>query len=405
MNLKVNINTAISSLRVNKLRAGLTMLGIIIGVAAVITMVAVGQGARERLARQIDSMGSNLFLILPGASTSGGMRGGAGSRTTLTLDDAEAVKREAISVEDVAPSVRGAVQVVAGNMNWNTILQGITPSYIEVRNWKIVKGEAFSDAEIRGSAKTALIGKTAMTNLFGDDDPIGQIIRIKNVPFTVIGVLGEKGANSRGHDQDDIIMIPITTAQKKVFGITHITAIMAKAKGPMYVKNAVEEVTSLLRQRHRIMPKQENDFTIRNLTEMFSLQQESSKTMAILLASIAAISLIVGGIGIMNIMLVSVTERTKEIGIRRAIGAKRADIQLQFITEAVVLSLVGGIIGITLGSSVAILLPRLGEWETHISILSVVAAFGFSAAIGIFFGLYPARKASNVHPIVALKYE
>ncbi len=405
MNIKINIDTAISSLRVNKLRAGLTMLGVIIGVAAVITMVAIGQGARDRLSKQIESMGSNLFLILPGASTTGGLRGGAGSVTTLIMDDADAIKKEASAVVNVAPMVRGPAQVIAGNQNWSTIIIGITPAFLEVREWGVARGETFSDTEVRGSAKVALAGKTVVENLFGGEDPIGQIIRIKKVPFTVIGILAEKGQSSIGQDQDDVIIVPITTAQKKVFGITHITGVMAKAAGPANVKNAISQTTDLLRQRHRIMPKQDNDFTIRNLTEMFSLQEASSKTMTVLLASIASIALVVGGIGIMNIMLVSVTERTREIGIRRALGAKRTDIQLQFITEAIVLSLVGGIIGIIIGSGVALSIPYFGEWETRISSLAIIAAFGFSAAIGIFFGLYPANKASKIHPIEALRSE
>lgn len=405
MGLQINISTALSSLRVNKLRAGLTMLGVIIGVAAVIAMVAIGQGAKDRVSKQIESMGSNLFLILPGASTSGGLRAATGSRTTLTLDDAEAIRREVPAVSNVAPTVRGSAQVVAGNQNWSTILMGVTPSFLEVREWGIIKGEAFSETEVRGSAKAALIGKTVKENLFGDEDPIGQIIRIKNVPFIVNGVLSEKGQSSMGQDQDDVVIVPITTAQKKLFGITHVTGMLVKASAPAQVKEAVDDTSRLLRQRHRLAPRQEDDFTIRNLTEMFSLQESTSKTMMLLLGSIASISLIVGGIGIMNIMLVSVTERTKEIGIRRAIGATRKDIQSQFLTEAVILSLTGGIIGILLGSSVAILLPYIVEWETRISLLAILGAFGFSAATGIFFGLYPARKASSVHPIVALKYE
>ncbi|RNC70758.1 MAG: FtsX-like permease family protein, partial [Desulfuromonadales bacterium] len=339
---------ALRALRVNKMRALLTMLGIIIGIAAVIAMVAIGAGASKMISDQISSIGSNLLLVLPGSTTSGGLRTGAGGTPTLTYDDARAIKAECPSVAEVAPTVRGTAQIVFGNQNWSTIVMGVTPEILSVRDWPVVAGRNISQSDVDGATKNCLIGQTVADNLFGDADPIGKIIRIKKIPFTVIGLLGKKGQSPQGTDQDDVIFVPLRAAQRKLFGSQFpntISAMMIQAKSAEDLKKAEEEVTALLDQRHRIGPSRERDFSVRNLSEILAVSEQSSKVMSILLGAVASISLVVGGIGIMNIMLVSVTERTREIGIRMAIGAKQRDILLQFLTEAVLLTTVGGIIG------------------------------------------------------------
>ena len=399
---------ALRALRVNKMRSLLTMLGIIIGIAAVIAMVAIGAGASKMISDQIASIGSNLLLVIPGSTTSGGLRSGSGGMPTLTFDDARAIKTECPSVADVAPTVRGSAPIVYGNQNWSTIVLGVPPEVLTVREWSLSAGRNISNSDVDGAAKNCIIGQTVADNLFGSADPIGRVIRIKKIPFTVIGVLDKKGQSPQGTDQDDTIFIPLTTAQRKVFGSQFpntVNAMMIQAKSADVLKQAEDEVTSLLDQRHRIGPTKERDFTIRNLSEILAVSEQSSKVMSILLGAVASISLVVGGIGIMNIMLVSVTERTREIGIRMAIGAKQRDILMQFLTEAVLLTTCGGIIGMGLGVVGAIMVSKLMKWPTLISTEAIVIAFLFSAGVGIFFGFYPARKAASLNPIEALRYE
>ena len=399
---------AMRALRVNKMRALLTMLGIIIGIAAVIAMVAIGSGASKMISEQISSIGSNLLLVIPGSTTSGGMRSGSGGTPTLTYDDAKAIKAECPSVGEVAPTVRGSAQVVYGNQNWSTIVMGTTPEMLTVREWPLVAGRNISQSDVDGATKNCLIGQTVADNLFGDLDPLGKIIRIKKIPFTVIGILDKKGQSPQGQDQDDVIYVPLRTAQRKLLGSQFpntVGAMMIQAKSAEVLKKAEEEVTALLNQRHRIGPAREVDFSIRNLSEILAVSEQSSKVMSMLLGAVASISLIVGGIGIMNIMLVSVTERTREIGIRIAIGAKQRDILMQFLTEAVLLTTCGGIIGMVLGIAGARIVAQLIGWPTLISLQTIIIAFGFSAGVGVFFGFYPARKAASLNPIEALRYE
>jgi len=401
---------ALRALRVNKLRSILTMLGIIIGVGAVIAMVSVGAGAQARVAEQIRSLGSNLIIILPGSVTSGGIRMGFGTRPTITQDDAAAILQEVPAVYAAAPSVRGGGQVVIGNTNWGTAIQGTTPSYEEARQWPAVAGRFFSQEELEGAAKVVLLGQTVAENLFGGGDPIGQVVRVRQVPLTVVGVLDRKGQSSWGQDQDDVVVIPLTTANKRVLGptqplATSVNAISVRVRDGEDMKAAEEEIKQLLRQRHKLQGYQEDDFYIRNLSEMLQAEEESSRVLTLLLAAIASVSLLVGGIGIMNIMLVSVTERTREIGLRMAVGARGRDILVQFLVEAVTLSLIGGVIGIGLGLGGSYAIAYFAEWRTLLNAQAVLLAFGFSAAVGVFFGFYPARKAAQLNPIEALRYE
>src|SRR5574337_1024074 len=410
MNLLVNVRIALRALKINRLRSALTMLGIIIGVAAVIAMMAVGSGATAQIQEQIRSIGSNVLIVLSGSTTSGGIRLGHGSLLTLTEEDAKAIALECPAVALAASSVRGTAQAIFGNTNWSTVIQGVTPEYLQIRDFTVQSGRPFTWQDVDGATKVALVGHTVVENLFGGTDPVGQIIRIKKVPFTVLGVLAPKGQSAWGQDQDDVVMIPLSTAKKKVLGVSQanarsVGAIMVQARGPMLMKEAEEQVVALLRQRHRLQPEQDNDFTVRNLTEVFAAQEQSARVMAILLGAIASVSLVVGGIGIMNIMLVSVTERTREIGLRLAVGAKARDILTQFLVEAVTLSLIGGLIGIALGLGASILVSYLAQWSTLISGGAVIMAFAFSALVGIGFGYYPARKAAFLDPIEALRYE
>jgi putative ABC transport system permease protein len=406
-----SIRIALRALRVNKLRSALTMLGIIIGVGAVIAMVAVGAGASARVAEQINSLGSNLIIVLSGSVTAGGVRIGQGSQLTITEDDSAAIAREIPAVQVSAPSVRGTAQVVFGNLNWSTAIQGVTADYFEARDWVVLGGRPVGPEDVDGATKVALIGQTTALNLFGDDvDPLGQIIRIKKVPFTVIGVLDRKGQNSWGQDQDDVVLIPISTAKKKVLGKSNsnpraVGAISVKIRAGEDMSEAESQLRDLLRQRHRLQPYQDDDFNVRNLSEILQTQEESSQVMTYLLAAIASVSLLVGGIGIMNIMLVSVTERTREIGLRMAVGARGKDILGQFLIEAVTLSLIGGVIGIAVGVGGAEALSYFAEWRTLVAPQAIGLAFGFAAAVGVFFGFYPARKAARLDPIEALRYE
>jgi len=408
ISLPSTIKISFRALRVNKMRSVLTMLGIIIGVGAVIAMLAVGAGASHRISGQIASMGSNLLLVLPGSMTAGGLRLGAGTRATLNIGDAETIVKECPAVTAVAPILNGAAQVVYGDSNWATAIFGTMPEILTVRDWNLASGRFFNDQDIRNATKVAVLGQTVVDSLFGNMDPVGSIIRIKKVPFTVIGVLESKGQSAMGQDQDDIIYIPISTAQKKIFGVTipgMVRSILVKAGSSDDLTASERQITELLRQRHRIGEQQENDFTVRNLTQIMQAAEESSRVMALLLGAVASVSLLVGGIGIMNIMLVSVTERTREIGIRMAVGAKTWDIRFQFIIEALTLSLTGGILGILLGIAASEALSALAQWPTVISSLSILLAFGFSGLVGIFFGFYPAYKASRLNPIEALRYE
>ena len=410
MNAWQSVRIAIRALRVNKLRSALTMLGIIIGVGAVIAMVGVGAGAQARVAEQIQSLGSNLIIVLSGSVTAGGVRLGSGSQLTITEDDATAIARDVPSVQVAAPMVRGSAQVVFGNLNWSTQIQGVTPDYLEAREWPVADGRSISPEDEDGATKVALLGQTTTLNLFGETDSLGQIVRIKKVPFTVIGLLSRKGQNSYGQDQDDIILIPLSTAKKKVLGVSQanvrsVQSISIKVRVGENMVDVEEQIRALLRQRHRLQLNQDDDFWLRNLSEILQTQEESSRVMTYLLAAIASVSLLVGGIGIMNIMLVSVTERTREIGLRMAVGARRRHIMLQFLIEAVTLSVIGGIIGIVLGVGGSELISYFAQWRTLVAPQSIVLAFSFAAGIGIFFGFYPARKASRLDPIDALRYE
>jgi putative ABC transport system permease protein len=386
------------------------MLGIMIGVAAVIAMVSVGAGAQARVAEQIQSLGSNLIIALSGSSNAAGVRLGQGSQVTITEDDASAIAREVPAVQVAAPSSRGNAQVVYGNLNWSTGIQGVTADYFEARDWPVEVGRPILAEDVDGATKIALLGQTTALNLFGEADPIGQIIRIKKVPFTVVGLLSRKGQNAWGQDQDDVILVPLSTAKKKVLGVSQanarsVGAISIKVRPDEDMSEAEAQIRALLRQRHRLQPYQDDDFWLRNLSEVLQTQEASSKVMTYLLAAIASVSLLVGGIGIMNIMLVSVTERTREIGLRMAVGARARDILTQFLVEAVTLSLIGGIIGILLGVGGSNAISALAEWRTVLAPSAILMAFGFAAAIGIFFGFYPARKASRLDPIEALRYE
>jgi putative ABC transport system permease protein len=406
--LLASLRIALRALMVNKMRSALTMLGIIIGVGAVVAMIAVGSGAKQRIAEQIASMGSNLLIVLSGSSTSGGLRFGSGTVPTLNVGDAKAILTEIPAVKYVAPTLGGGAQVVFGNQNWSTIVNGTTPEALEIREWPLSSGRSFTQQDVDGATKVCLLGKTVADNLFGGIDPIGQVIRIKMVPFTVIGVLAPKGQSTQGQDQDDTIIVPLTTAQKKLFGMQFpgmVRVIMVQARQPEVMKDVENQINDLLRQRHHIQPKQDNDFSVRNLTEIMSTAEQSASVMSLLLGAIASISLIVGGIGIMNIMLVSVTERTREIGIRIAVGAKGRDILLQFLIESLVLSLIGGTVGIGIGVAGTLILSSFTQWPTLFSIEAILLAFLFSGSVGVFFGFYPARKASMLNPIEALRYE
>ena len=404
-----SMSIAFDALRVNKLRSALTMLGIIIGVAAVIAMVAVGTGAEERIREQIASIGSNLIVVLSGSLTSSGIRMGTGNAQTLTEDDARAIARECDAVALATPAVRGGVQVVYGNNNWGTQVLGTTPDYLAIREIEIEEGQPFTSSDVESSASVALLGKTVIDNLFYGEDPVGRVIRIKTVSFTVIGKLVPKGQSPTGQDQDDVILMPISTAKKKVIGVSQanyaaVGSIMVQAREGR-TQDAQDQMTSLLRQRHHLQPNEDDDFTIRNMEEVYRAQENSARVMSLLLAAIASVSLIVGGIGIMNIMLVSVTERTREIGLRQAVGAKTTDILTQFLAEAVTLSLAGGAVGVALGVTASVLISYLAGWQTLVSVTAILVAFVFSGLVGVFFGYYPARKAAYMDPIEALRYE
>ncbi len=410
MRVRGTAQLALVALAANKVRTGLTMLGVIIGVAAVVTMMAVGAGAQGRVAAQIRSLGSNLIVVISGSITTSGVRLGTGSQFTVTEDDARAMEREIDGVQVAAPTVRGGVQVVAGNANWATPMFGVTPGFLEARDWAVAAGRSLTQDDVDGATKVALLGQTVARNLFGAADPIGQVVRVKKVPLTVIGVLARKGQSTQGQDQDDTVLVPLSTAKKKLLGTTPANAravngILVKVREAGALRDAEPAIRALLRQRHHLQPGQDDDFTLRNLSDILESQEAASRVLSLLLAAIASVSLLVGGIGIMNIMLVSVTERTREIGLRRAVGARRRDILAQFLIEAVTVSLVGGLAGIALGVVGAWAIGHFAGWLAPIQARAVVPAFLFAGAVGVFFGFYPARKASRLNPIDALRYE
>ncbi|MBM3522623.1 MAG: FtsX-like permease family protein [Alphaproteobacteria bacterium] len=386
------------------------MLGIFIGVAAVIAMVAVGTGARETVLAQIRSLGANLIIIIPGNVTIGGVRLGTGARASLTQDDALALEREIEAVEAAGPTSRGQVQVVNGAVNWSTWLQGVTQSFFVARDWDIAEGRGFEPEEYERGAQVVLLGETVARTLFDDVDPVGETIRVRNVPFRVVGVLARKGQTTGGQDQDDVVVAPLRAAQQRILGVNRansraVGSIVVRIRDGEDTAEAEEQIRTLLRQRHRLQAAQEDDFILRNLAEVAATRDASSRTLSLLLAAIATVSLVVGGIGIMNIMLVSVTERTREIGLRLAIGARRRDVKLQFLLEAVSLAAIGGIAGATLGIIAARMISQLAGWPTLVSPDSVVLAVGVSALVGIVFGFYPAQRASRLDPITALRHE
>jgi putative ABC transport system permease protein len=410
MNLSDAGFSALRSLRANKMRSALTTLGIIIGVGAVITMLAVGEGAKRQVAEQLKSLGSNLMAIFPGTVTASGVRLGSGGRNTLTENDAQAIQEEVPLVLAAAPGLRGTGQLVYGNLNWSSYIYGIGPDYLTAREWRIARGRGFDESEMRSGDKVALVGQTVADMLFGGTDPTGQTIRVKNVPFTIVGLLEAKGQSLGGSDQDDVVLIPINTARGRIIGqaqgrLKSVGHIYVKMVDGADMKEAEDKVHALLQQRHRITPDKEDDFNIRNLSEVVAAEQEASKTLSSLLAAIASVSLLVGGIGIMNIMLVSVTERTREIGIRMAVGARPRDILAQFLAEAIILSLIGALAGVGLGVGGSLALEKWAEWKIVIQADAVILAVSAASIVGIFFGWYPARKAARLAPIDALRYD
>ena len=401
--------TALRSLLSNRTRSLLTMLGIIIGVGAVITMVAIGKGAASQVESFVAGFGSNMLIVMPAPPNSSGARGAAGSGDTLTLDDSNALATDTFSIARTAPEVNSSAQIVYGNSNWNTSITGSTPDILQVRNWDIASGAMFTEQDVRSSAKVCVIGQTVARELFGYADPIDATIRIKSIPFRIVGMTSRKGANSWGQDQDDFILVPVTTAQRRLvrFGnkVDSVRRINVQARDKNSMDTAESEIISLLRQRHRLTEGVENDFQIRNLTEVQENMTSTANVMSLLLGAVASISLLVGGIGIMNIMLVSVSERTREIGIRMAVGARPANVRVQFLTEAIVLSFLGGAIGIALGIGASKLVASVFGWAAVVSAKSVVLAATFSAFVGVMFGFWPAWKASNLDPIDALRTE
>jgi putative ABC transport system permease protein len=396
---------ALRALGRNKLRSFLTMLGIIIGVGAVIAMVAIGEGAKALVRQQIASLGTNLLVILPGTMTLGGARTGAGGRQSLSDADAKAIMNEIPVVTGASPVLRQNQQIIGGEQNWQTSVQGVAPEYQQIRDWKIEEGRFIGQADVESTAKVALIGPTVAYNLFGDEDPIDNVIRIKKIPFRIVGVLGAKGQSGMGNDQDDVVMVPYTTMMKRVMGVTYIQQIVVAAAGADLTEEAKNQITLLLRERHKLRPDMDDDFTIRNLSDIAEAASNSATVMAVLLGSIASVSLLVGGIGIMNIMLVSVTERTREIGIRMAVGARSRDILLQFIVEALVMAAIGGALGVVIGVASSDIIHRFTEWPVLVRPDIVAIALAVSGGVGVFFGFYPAQKAAHLDPIDALRYE
>jgi putative ABC transport system permease protein len=407
MNILMIIRVAFRALLRNKMRAILTMLGIIIGVSAVIAMVSIGQGAQASVQAQIESIGTNLLFISAGAQNVGGVRSGTGDTgtNTLTAEDLDAIKREVPSVSMVTPAINARAQLVAGNMNWNTSIQGVSEQYPDVRKWAVANGTFFTDLDVRGAARVIVIGQTIADNLFPGQSPVGQDLRVSNLPFRVVGVMARKGQDQQGRDQDDTAFAPYTSVQKKILGSPRVQIAYVSAISQDATYTAQQQITELLRQRHKLAANDRDDFTVRNMTDVAEAANETNSIMTLLLASIASVSLLVGGIGIMNIMLVSVTERTREIGIRMAIGARSSAVRSQFLIESIVLSLTGGLMGIVLGIIVSVSIPRMLGWPTLVSTMAIIGSVIFSVAVGVFFGYYPARKAASLDPIDALRYE
>lgn len=407
MNITIIIRVAFRALVRNKMRAALTMLGIIIGVGAVIAMVSIGQGAQASVQAQIEGIGTNLLFVSAGAQNVGGVRSGTGDSGTnsLTIEDLEAIKREIPSVAMVTPNVNSRSQLVVGNLNWNTSVTGVGPDFTGVRKWDIQSGEFFTEADVRNAARVIVIGQTIADNLFAGTDPVGQTVRVANLPFRVVGVMARKGQDPQGRDQDDVAFAPYTSVQKKILGSPRLQIAFVSAISQDATYTAQLQITELLRQRHKLTPNEPDDFTVRNMTDIAEAANETNSIMTLLLASIAGVSLLVGGIGIMNIMLVSVTERTREIGIRMAIGARSSAVKTQFLIESIVLSLTGGVMGIILGIVASLVIPVMLGWPTLVSMAAIIGSVIFSAAVGIFFGYYPARKAAALDPIDALRYE
>ena len=400
-----SITIALHELFANKLRSVLTMLGIIIGVAAVIAMVSIGMGVKSNVEDSMASLGSNMLIVTPGAANSGGIRGAAGSRESLKYDDAMAIKKKIKNIDYVSPIVQRSYQIVYGNQNWNTVVMGVTPEYMSIRSLTLTVGTFISQTDNDKRQRVAVIGPTVARNLFGSENPIGKNIRIHNQPFKIIGVLASKGQSSMGQDQDDVVIVPLMTEQERLLGITHIQMIQLQVSEASKIVQVQSEVETLLRQRHHILNGKENDFTVNNLTSLVETVTQQTTMLTILLGSIAGISLLVGGIGIMNIMMVSVTERTREIGIRKALGATFGNIMLQFLIESVVMGVVGGILGICLGCAISVAISHVGEFKTVITATPILVSFSFAVGIGLFFGIYPARKAARLDPIDALRYE
>ena len=399
------ILVAAESILANRMRTLLTMLGIIIGVGAVIVMVAVGEGAQSKIREQIEGLGTNLLVITPGSSSAGGVSGGAGSFNRLRVEDSEKLAREAILLSGASPMIMTFTQAIGGTGNWRTMINGVASNYPMIRDWPVEDGSFFQESDLRSMRKVAVIGKTVADNLFPDGDAVGQRIQLRSVPFQIVGVLAPKGQTAEGRDQDDVIIAPYTTVQTRLSGRSFIPQIIASTFSPSDIQAATEEIRGIMRESHGLADWEEDDFTVRNQTELADAAQGTTEVMTILLASIAGISLLVGGIGIMNIMLVSVTERTKEIGIRMAVGARRGDVLTQFLIESVVMSLAGGLVGVALGFTGARVIAELTGWSTLIQPETVARALGFSATVGIFFGFYPARKAALLDPIDALRHE
>jgi putative ABC transport system permease protein len=407
MNVLMIIRIAFRALARNKTRAALTMLGIIIGVSAVIVMVSIGQGAQASVQAQIESMGTNLLFVSAGAQNVGGVRSGTGDSgtNTLTVEDLDAIKREVPSVSMVSPMINARAQLVVGNQNWSTSVQGVSEQFPEIRKWAVGSGDFFTDADVRSAARVIVVGQTVADNLFPGQDAVGQTIRVANMPFRVVGVMARRGQDPQGRDQDDTAFAPYTSVQKKILGSTRVQIAYVSAISQDATYTAQQQVSDLLRQRHKLAPSAPDDFTVRNMSDVAEAANQTNSIMTILLGSIAGVSLLVGGIGIMNIMLVSVTERTREIGIRMAIGARSSAVRSQFLIESVVLSLTGGVAGILLGVLASVVVPSMLGWPTLVSTASIVGSMVFSAGVGIFFGYYPARKAAALDPIDALRYE